>query len=114
MEGIATSVPPIVFLAGFMVMSSLVSQVIDSSVAVIFLGPLAIAFGQHHGGSPYALLLAVTFGSSLAFVLPTSCRSNLLVSGVGGYKSSDFAKIGLPFTFIIGAVLLIALLLVDT
>jgi di/tricarboxylate transporter len=113
-QNAAASLSPITFLVLFMVISSAVSQLMDSSIAVLFLGPLAIAIGQHHGGSPYSLLLAVTFGSSLAFMFPTSSRANLLVSGVGGYRSTDFARIGIPFTLLVGLAILISLILVET
>jgi len=95
-------IPPLGMAALFMVAGSLVSQTIDSSVAVIFLGPIALALGQRYGASPHLFLLAVTFGSSLAFMLPTSSRSNLLVTGAGGYKASDFLRVGLPFTIVVG------------
>jgi di/tricarboxylate transporter len=79
---------------------------IDSSIAVIFLGPIAIGLGKYLGGNPYNLLMAVTLGSSLAFMLPTSCRSNLLVTGAGGYRVGDFMRVGLPFTIVVGLALL--------
>jgi di/tricarboxylate transporter len=85
------------------------SQVIDSSIAVIFLGPIAIGLGKHMGSDPYNLLMAVTLGSSLAFMLPTSCRSNMLVTGAGGYRANDFLRVGIPFTIVIGLALLGAL-----
>jgi di/tricarboxylate transporter len=97
---------PLGMAALFMMLGSLVSQTIDSSVAVIFLGPIALALGQRYGASPHLFLLAVTFGSSLAFMLPTSSRSNLLVTGAGGYKASDFLRVGLPFTIVVGLGLL--------
>jgi di/tricarboxylate transporter len=50
--------------------------------------------------------MAVTLGSSLAFMLPTSSRSNLLVTGAGGYRAGDFLKVGIPFTIVIGLALL--------
>jgi di/tricarboxylate transporter len=96
------AIPPLGMAALFMIAGSVVSQAIDSSVAVIFLGPVAIALGQRYGTSPHLLLLAVTFGSSLAFMLPTSSRSNLLVSGAGGYRAADFFRVGLPFTVVVG------------
>ncbi len=96
------AIPPLGMAALFMILASIVSQTIDSSVAVIFLGPIAVALGQRYGTSPHLLVLAVTFGSSLAFMLPTSSRSNLLVTGAGGYRAADFFRVGLPFTIIVG------------
>jgi di/tricarboxylate transporter len=106
---VASSVPEVVLLVFFLIAGSLLSQTIDSSVAVIFLGPVAVSLGRYAGGNPYSLLMAVTLGSSLAFMLPTSCRSNLLVTGAGGYKVGDFLRVGLPFTVVVGLSLLCAL-----
>jgi di/tricarboxylate transporter len=109
----AMSVPPIVLAAGFLLVGSLISQTVDNSVAVIFLGPLALEIGRYMPGAPTALLLAVTLGSSLSFMLPTSCRSNLLVMGAGGYRSADYTKIGTPFTVVVGLAIILVLLFRD-
>jgi di/tricarboxylate transporter len=82
-------------------------------VAVIFLGPVALEIGRYMPGAPTALLVAVTLGSSLSFMLPTSCRSNLLVMGAGGYRSRDYTKIGTPFTIVVGIAVLAILFLRD-
>ena len=113
LDNLASSVPPMGIAVVLMVLGSVISQAIDSSVAVIFLGPLALSLGANPGSSPHGLLLAVTLGSSLAFMLPTSCRSNLLVSGAGGYRSADFMRVGLPLTVVVGVALLAALYLIN-
>ncbi len=110
---LSQTIPPIGLAALFMIAGSIVSQLIDSSVAVIFLGPIALAIGEFPGGSQQGLLLAVTLGSSLAFMLPTSCRANLLVSGAGGSRAVDFMRIGVPFTAVVGLALLGMLYLLD-
>jgi di/tricarboxylate transporter len=112
-ERIATVIHPLGLAAIFMILGSVVSQAIDSSVSVIFLGPIALSIGSYPGGSPQGLLLAVTLGSSLAFMLPTSCRANLLVSGAGGYRARDFMRVGAPITAVVGLVLLGVLYLLD-
>ena len=106
---VATATPEVLLLLAFLCAGSLLSQVIDSSVAVIFLGPIAIGLGKYTGGNHLSLLLAVTLGSSLAFMLPTSCRSNMLVTGAGGYRVGDFLRVGIPFTIVVGCALLAAL-----
>lgn len=112
-KGVANTVPPVGLAVVFLVLGSLVSQVIDNSVGVIFLGPIAIELGRQTGSSSAALLTAVTLGSSLAFMFPTSSRSNLLVTGAGGYKTRDFIRVGLPFTIVVGLAILAVLALKD-
>jgi di/tricarboxylate transporter len=113
LDNLAQAVPPMGIAAVLLILGSLISQAIDSSVAVIFLGPLALSLGSNPGSSPHGLLLAVTLGSSLAFMLPTSCRSNLLVSGAGGYRSRDFMRVGFPLTVVVGLALLGVLYLIN-
>jgi di/tricarboxylate transporter len=109
LKSVSDVVPPLAVAALLMVAGSLVSQLIDASVAVIFLGPVALSLGHYTGLSPRTMLMALTLGSSLAYVLPTSCRSNILVMGAGGYKAGDFMRVGLPFTFVVGLAVLTAL-----
>lgn len=110
-KDIAESVPPVVLVAVLLTLGSVISQAVDNSVAVIFLGPIALEIGKFLDAPPTWLLSAVALGSSLTFMLPTSCRANLLVTGAGGYKASDFRRIGLPFSLVVGAALLGALLM---
>jgi len=109
LSDVATAIPEVLLLLAFLCAGSVLSQVIDSSIAVIFLGPIAIGLGKYTGGNQLSLLMAVTLGSSLAFMLPTSCRSNMLVTGAGGYRVGDFLRVGIPFTLVVGLALLGAL-----
>ena len=109
LASVASTMPAPLLMAIFMVLASLLSQAIDSSVAVIFLGPIAIALGKFVQNSPHTLLMSVALGSSLAFILPTSCRANLLVAGAGGYRPGDFVRVGIPFSIAVGLSLIVAL-----
>jgi di/tricarboxylate transporter len=109
MRGVADSVSPIVLAAFFLAAGSVISQTIDNSVGVIFLGPVALEVAKYTHSSPTGFLIALTLGSSLSFMLPTSCRSNLIVTGAGGYRARDFIRIGVPFTLVTGLALLAAL-----
>jgi len=113
LRGVADSVPPVVLAVLFLMGGSLISQAIDNSVGVIFLGPIALELAKYTHSSPIGFLVAVTLGSSLSFMLPTSCRANLLVTGAGGYKARDFMRVGIPFTLVTGAALLAALVVRD-
>jgi di/tricarboxylate transporter len=103
-------VPAVVAILVVMVISSCVSQIIDSALAVIFVGPIALAMAEKLGQSPGTMLMAVTLGASVAFMLPTSCRSNLLVTGAGGYRTRDFLRVGVPFSIVVMTGFILALL----
>lgn len=89
---------PLLALITLVLLSSLVSQLLDNTIAVILLIPVALQTAQHFGAHPHQYALAVTLGASLVFMTPVSHRANLLVMGPGGYKLRHFLKIGTPLT----------------
>ena len=54
-------------------------------------------------------VLAVLFGANLSFITPMSYKTNLLVMNAGGYKFSDFVKVGTPLTILMWAALSVIL-----
>jgi di/tricarboxylate transporter len=92
---------PYVVLTLLILASSIVSQFIDSSLAVVLLTPVAITTGEVLNISPYPLALGIALGASIAFLAPFSHRAHLLVMGAGGYKKTDYLRIGIPLTIIL-------------
>ena len=78
----------------------------------MLISPIALASAAELGLSPYALLMVVAVASSCAFMSPVGHPVNLLVMGVGGYRFTDYTKVGLPLTFLIMLVVLFVLPLV--
>ncbi len=92
---------PYIVLTVLVVVSSIISQFIDSSLAVVLLTPVAITTGEVLKISPYPLAIGIAFGASIAFLAPFSHRAHLLVMGAGGYRKTDYLRIGLPLTIIL-------------
>jgi di/tricarboxylate transporter len=92
---------PYVVLTVLVLASSLISQFIDSSLAVVLLTPVAITTGEVLKISPYPLSLGIALGASIAFLAPFSHRAHLLVMGAGGYRRTDYLRIGLPLTLLL-------------
>ncbi|MDP3045365.1 MAG: anion permease, partial [Bacillota bacterium] len=61
------------------------------------------------GISPYPFMLAVSVAASMAFMTPVASPVNALVMTAGGYKFSDFAKIGVPLSLIVGVVMIVVI-----
>ena len=90
------SVPPgVVVLVVFLLTSTLTEIVSNNAVAVI-MTPLAIGLGAALGLDPRPLVVAVMIAASCAFATPIGYQTNTLVYGPGGYKFTDFTRIGLP------------------
>lgn len=66
--------------------------------------PIAVGVAQQIGVNPFAFLLTVTFASSSAYSTPMGYQTNLMVYGPGGYKFSDFVKVGVPLQIIMSLI----------
>jgi di/tricarboxylate transporter len=80
----------------------------NPAVAVL-LAPIALSTAADMSISPYPLMMVVAVSSSAAFLSPVGHPANLLVMGPGGYRFSDYFKVGLPLTIIVMAVVLLVL-----
>jgi len=81
--------------------SSLVSQLLDSTLSVILLAPVAVATATALSVKPYPFLMGTAFAASIAFLFPFSHRSHLLVMGAGGYTKRHYLQVGFPLTVIL-------------
>lgn len=100
----------VVLLAIYMITTVLTEIVTNNAVAVV-VTPLAISLGLELGVDPRPLVVAVMIGASASFATPIGYQTNTLVYGPGGYKFSDFMRIGIPMNLVfgLGACLLIPL-----
>ncbi len=72
----------------------------NNAVAVVYT-PIAIELAQTLGFDPRPFVVAVMFAATLAFATPVGYQTNMMVYGPGGYKFSDFTKVGLPLNIIV-------------
>ena len=63
--------------------------------------PIALSTATATGVSPQALLMVLALGASCAFMSPVGHAVNLLVMGFGGYKFTDYTKVGLPLALLL-------------
>jgi di/tricarboxylate transporter len=80
----------------------------NPAVAVL-MGPIVINTAADLGMSPHALMMAVAVAASAAFISPVGHPVNVLVMGPGGYRFTDYLKVGIPLNLVILAVLLLIL-----
>ena len=89
-------------LAVYAIAGTLTELVSNNAVAVI-VTPVAIGLAQTMGVDPRPLVIAVMFAASAAFATPIGYQTNTLVYGPGGYRFSDFLKVGVPLNILIAA-----------
>ena len=80
---------------------AVVGLFISNTTTAILVAPIAISLAQQLQVSPIPFAMVVAIAASAAFMTPVSSPVNTMVVGPGGYKFSDFLKIGVPFTLIV-------------
>ena len=85
----------------------LMDTMITNVASAAFMFPIAMLMAGNLGvnGMPFAITVMV--GASCSFISPMGYQTNLMVYGPGGYKFSDFVKIGVPLTIVVGIVVLL-------
>lgn len=100
LSSMATGESPRIVLAGFFVITSLLSQFISNTATTVLMSPVAIASAQALGINPSPILMAVALAASTAFSTPIASPVNTLVIAPGNYRFIDFVKVGVPLQLI--------------
>jgi di/tricarboxylate transporter len=91
---------PTVVLSLFFLMCSLLPGFMSNAATAVLLAPIAITSARAMGVDERPFLIALTFAASAAFWTPIGYQTNLLVYGPGGYRFTDFVRIGGPLTLL--------------
>jgi di/tricarboxylate transporter len=99
---------PWVALALVYGVTTLLTECITNNAAAALVFPVALAMSQSLGVSFMPFVIAIMIGASASFSTPIGYQTNLMVYGPGGYRFSDFMRVGIPFnlTFWVITVLL--------
>lgn len=103
---------PIGLLAAIYLCTSLMTEVITNNAAAALIFPIAMSSATQAGLSPMPFAIAIAVGASASFATPIGYQTNLMVYGAGGYRFSDFLKIGIPMNLIYMAVSMVVIPLV--
>ena len=91
--------PPIVTLAAVYLITSAMTELVSNNATAILMTPIAIGLAVTLGVDPRGFVVAVMFAASASFATPIGYQTNTLVYSAGGYKFTDFARVGLPLNF---------------
>ena len=97
--------PAWLVLSSLMLLMAIMTNIVSNNAAAVIGTPIAISIAMKLGLPLEPFVLAVLFGANLSFVTPMAYKTNLLVMTAGGYKFSDFVKVGTPLTILMWATL---------
>ncbi|WP_229884100.1 SLC13 family permease [Roseobacter sp. MH60115] len=90
------AMPPTVVVLVVFAMTSTLTEIVSNNAVAVIMTPLAIGLGTALGLDPRPLVVAVMIAASCAFATPIGYQTNTLVYGPGGYRFTDFMRIGVP------------------
>jgi di/tricarboxylate transporter len=96
-------------LAVLFLLSNFLAQILPPPVVAVVVSSLVLNSAAALHASPQALLLTVAVGSATPFLSPISHPANLLVMGPGGYRFTDYTKVGLPLTLAVMSISILAI-----
>jgi di/tricarboxylate transporter len=97
-----TPLGPIAVLAALVVATLVLTQVMANNAAAALMFPIATAAAEQSGANPRSFAIAIALAASAAFLTPIGYQTNTMILGPGGYRFSDYWKLGLPVTIVVG------------
>ena len=91
-------------IAAFYLLTAAMTAVVANTATAVMLTPVAILVAENAGLNPYALLVTVMFGASASFVTPFGYQTNVMIYSPGGYRFTDFVKVGGPLNLLLAIV----------
>ncbi|MCR5851397.1 MAG: SLC13 family permease [Bacteroidaceae bacterium] len=88
-------------LAILFLITNLFTELITNNAAAALSFPLALAVAEKLGVDPMPFFICICIAASAAFSTPIGYQTNLLVQGIGGYRFTDYVKVGLPLNIIV-------------
>ncbi len=101
LSGVATGLPVWGAVALIMVAAMAVTPFLNNAATVLVMAPIAATFATTLGYRPDAFLMAVAVGAGCDFLTPIGHQCNTLVMGPGGYRFSDYPRLGAPLSLLV-------------
>jgi di/tricarboxylate transporter len=96
--------PPVLVIFCVYALASTLTEVVSNNAVAVIFTPIVIELGFTLGIDPRPLVVAVMFAASAAFSTPIGYQTNMLVYGPGGYRFTDYLRVGIPLNITLGIV----------
>ena len=94
--------PPFFMVWAIYLLASVLTEMVSNNAVAVMITPVAIALAHSLGVDPRPLVVAIMVAASASFATPVGYQTNTLVYGPGGYRFTDFIRLGLPLNLTIG------------
>jgi di/tricarboxylate transporter len=91
---------PVAALACTYLLGSLMTSIITNNAAAVLLFPFCLEIARLYGVSPRPFLVALVLAASASFMTPIGYQTNMIIYGPGGYRFTDFLRVGAPLNLI--------------
>lgn len=91
-----STLPPSLVIFCVFLLTTVLTEIVSNNAVAVIMTPIAMSLGAALGLDPRPLVVAVMIAASCAFATPIGYQTNTLIYGPGGYRFTDFLKIGAP------------------
>ena len=91
---------PLAMLSLIYLITIILTEISSNAATAILMTPIAIVVALKMGIDPRPFIFAICFAASASFITPIGYQTNLMVYGPGGYKFTDYMKVGFPLAII--------------
>lgn len=95
---------PLFALAIIYAVTSVLTEIVTNNAVAVIMTPVAVGVAGALGLDPRAFVVVVMFGASASFATPIGYQTNTMVYNAGGYRFTDFLRLGLPMNIMAGLV----------
>ena len=94
--------PPFLVVWAIYLLTSVLTELVSNNAVAVVITPIVIGLGQAMGIDPRPLVVAVMVAASASFATPIGYQTNMMVYGPGGYRFTDFLRVGIPLNISVG------------